>query len=224
MCHLQKEHHFVVYISFIVFVTDVGILVRKYDFIVLHRKSAIWPVSEAAMKATASGRVETLSEPKALHRDYQQCRQVQTVVSETAMKAEPSQRIEFLAQAKTYAPLKIKPNSDWDWSEWESDLTEAAKNASTPERVLVLSNPKQPHRSYQEGRPVIWEVSQSAQKALPSLRVQQLARPKSRSQYNEDYDANAWKVSQGAKAAQATPRIAELAAPIPRKVRSKKVV
>ena len=122
---------------------------------------------------------------------YQPCRQVQTVVSEAAMKAEPSQRIEVLANAKTYAPLKIKPNSEWDWSEWESDLTDAAKNASASDRVLVLSNPKQPHRNYQEGRPVIWEVSQSAQKALPSLRVQQLARPKSRSQYNEDYDANA---------------------------------
>ena len=190
---------------------------------VSNRQSAIWPVSEAAMKASASGRVEALSEPKALHRDYQPCRQVQTVVSEAAMKTEPSQRIEFLAHAKTYAPLKIKSNSEWDWSEWESDLTEAVKTATASERVLVLSNPKQPHRNYNEGRPVIWEVSQSAQKALPSLRVQQLARPKSRSQYNEDYDANAWKVSQGAKVAQATPRIVELALPIPRKVRSKKV-
>lgn len=176
------------------------------------------------MKATASQRLETLSEAKALHRDYQPCQQVQRLVSEAAMKAEPSQRTEFLAQPKTYAPLKIKSNSDWDWSEWESDLTEAAKSATASERVLVLSNPKMPHRNYKEGRPVIWEVSQTAQKALPSLRVQQLARPKSRSQYNEDYNANAWKVSQGAKAAQATPRIEELALPIPRKVRSKKVV
>lgn len=175
------------------------------------------------MKASASGRVETLSEPKALHRDYKPCRQVQTVVSEAAMKAEPSQRIETLSQAKSYAPLKIKSSSEWDWSEWESDLTEAAKNANASERVLVLSNPKLPHRSYKEARPVVWEVSQSAMKTLPSLRVQQLARPKSRSQYNEDYDASAWKVSQGAKSAQATPRIAELAMPIPRKVRTKKV-
>ena len=176
------------------------------------------------MKASASGRLETLSEPKALHRDYEPCRQVQTVVSEAAMKAEPTQRIETLAHPKTYAPLKIKSNSEWDWSEWESDLTEAAKNSTASERVIFLSNPKLPHRNYKEGRSVIWEVSESAQKALPSLRVQQLARPKSRSQYNEDYDASAWKVSPGAKSAQATPRIAELAMPIPRKVRTKKVV
>ena len=162
---------------------------------------------------------------KGLHRDYQPCRQVQRVVSysEAVMKTEPSQSVEVLAQHKTYVPLKIKSNT-WDWSEWESVLTEAAKNATASERVLVLSNPKLSHRSYKEGRPVIWEVSQSAQKALPSLRVQQLARPKSRSQYNEDYDPNAWKVSQGAKSAQATPRIAELAMPILRKVRTKKVV
>ena len=114
-----------------------------------NRRSAIWPVSEAARKASASTRVEALSEPKALHRDYQPCRQVQTVVSGPAMKTEPTQRIEFLAQAKTYTPLKIKSNSDWDWSEWDSDLTEAAKNAAASERVLFLSNPKQPHRSLQ---------------------------------------------------------------------------
>lgn len=176
------------------------------------------------MKASASGRLETLSESKALHRDYEPCRQVQTVVSEAAMNAEPTQRIETLAHPKTYAPLKIKSSSEWDWSEWESDLTEAAKNAAASERVIFLSNPKIPHRNYKEGRSVIWEVSESAKKALPSLRVQQLARPKSRSQYNEDYDASAWKVSPGAKSAQATPRIAELAMPIPRKVRTKKVV
>ncbi|XP_068705911.1 sperm microtubule associated protein 2-like [Montipora capricornis] len=187
------------------------------------RPSAIWPVSAAAMKATASGRVEMLSEPKALHQDYKPCRQVQTTVSEAAMKAEPSQHIESLSQPKTYAPLKIKSNSEWDWSEWESDLTEAAKNGTASERVLALSDPKPPHRSYKEARPVIWDVSQSAMKALPSLRVQQLARPKSCSQYNEDYDPNVWKVSQGAKSAQATPRIDELAMPIPRKVRTKKV-
>ena len=135
------------------------------------------------MKATASTRVETLSEPIALHRDYEPCRQVQTVVSLAAMKAELSQRIEVPANANTYAPLKLKPNSDWDWSEWESGLTDAAKNASASDRVLVLSNPKQPHRNYQEGDPVIWEVSQSTQKVLPSLIVQQLATPKSQSQY-----------------------------------------
>lgn len=176
------------------------------------------------MQATASARVENLSEPKALHRDYKRCRLVQTIVSEAAMKGEPSQHIVSLSQPKTYVPLKIKSNSEWDWSEWECDLTEAAMNGTASERILALSDPKQMHRSYKEAKPVIWEVSQSAKKALPSLRVQQLARPKSRSQYNEDYNPNAWRVSQGAKSAQATPRIDELATPIPRKVRSKKVV
>lgn len=187
------------------------------------RPSAIWPVSKSAMQATASARVEDLSDPKALHRDYKPCRLVQTIVSEAAMKAEPSQHIESLSQPKTYVPLKIKSNSEWDWSEWECDLTEAAKNGTASERILALSDPKHLHRSYKEAKPVIWEVSQSAKKALPSLRVQQLARPKSRSQYNEDYNPNAWRVSQGAKSAQATPRIDELAMPIPRKVRPKKV-
>ena len=140
------------------------------------------------------------------------------------MSAEANDKLEQLAKPKIYAPLKIKGSSEWDWSEWESDLTQAAKKAVASERVVMLANPKIPHSNYKEGRPVIWEVSDGAKKALPSLRVQQLARPKSRSKYNEDYDANAWKVSPGAKNAQATPRIAELAAPLARKVRAKKVV
>ncbi|XP_048589939.1 testicular haploid expressed gene protein [Nematostella vectensis] len=187
------------------------------------RPTPIWTVSEAAKSASATERVETLANPKSTPKDYEPCRQVQSIVSEAAQNATPSERIEMLAKSKSYAPLNIKPNSEWDWSEWESDLTEAAKLANCSERVSTLANPKAPHRSYKDARPVIWEVSDTAKKALPSLRVQQLARPKSRSQYNEDYDANAWKVSPGAKVAQATPRIAELAAPIPRKVRSKKV-
>lgn len=139
------------------------------------------------------------------------------------MKAEPSERTEILAKPKTYAPLKIKENSEWDWSLWESDLPEAAKKATASERVVVLANPKETHKNYKEGRHVIWQVPEGAKKALPSLRIQQLARPKSRSKYNEDYDPNTWKVSSGAKVAQATPRISELATPLPRKVRAKKV-
>lgn len=187
------------------------------------RPTPIWTVSKAAQNATATSRVETLSESKALHRDYEPCKQVQSIVSEGAKTAAPSDRTEILAKPKTFTSLKIKENSDWDWSVWESDLSEAAKHATATERVVVLSSPKDPHKNYKEGRTVVWNVSDAAQKALPSLRIQQLARPKSRSQYSEDYDANTWKVSGGAKVAQATPRISELATPLPRKVRAKKV-
>ena len=151
----------------------------------------MWKVSDAAQKATATDRVETLAEPKPLHKDYQPAKQVQSVVSEAAQKAEASSRVEFLAKPKAYTELKIKPSSEWDWGEWESDLTEAAKKATASEAVTGLAEPKMPHRDYKEGKTVIWKVSEAAKKNLPSLRVQQLARPKSRSQYNEDYNANA---------------------------------
>ena len=200
------------------------IMSDRVILLVHFRPSPIWQVSKAAQNSTTSGRVEALAEPKPLHKDYEPAKHVQSIVSDAAKKAEASQRVEVLAQPKSYVELKIKPNSEWDWSEWQADLTHAAMNASASERVTALANPKMPHRSYKEGKPVIWRVTESAKKALPSLRVQQLARPKSRSQYNEDYDPNAWKVSQGAKNAQATPRIAELATPLPRKVRQKKVL
>lgn len=199
-------------------------MLKLKSFYIHFRPSPIWQVSPAAQKATATSRIETLAESKSLHREYQPSKQVQSVVSDAAMSAEATAKLEQLAKPKTYAPLKIKDSSDWDWSEWEADLSEAAKKATASERVVVLANAKNPHRNYKEGRPVIWEVSDPAKKALPSLRIQQLARPKSRSKYNEDYDGNAWKVSPGAKNAQATPRIAELSAPLARKVRAKKVV
>eukprot|EP00112_Aurelia_sp_Birch-Aquarium-sp1_P014088 Seg3015.3 transcript_id=Seg3015.3/GoldUCD/mRNA.D3Y31 product="Testicular haploid expressed gene protein" protein_id=Seg3015.3/GoldUCD/D3Y31 len=188
------------------------------------RPSPIWAVSKAAQNATASGQIESLSQPKSVHRDYKPEQSIFTIVSEAAKKASPSDRIELLARAKTYKELPIKPNSNWDWGEWDSDIPEAAKNGEASERVALLSRPKSLHPRHQECRTVLWSVSDSAKKTLPSLRLQKLARPKSRSQYQEDYHSTWYKVSPSAKTAHANPRVVELCTPIPRKVRQKKVI
>lgn len=140
------------------------------------------------------------------------------------MNCQPSERIEYLARSKTYKELPIKPNSQWDWGEWESDIPNAAKNAEASERLLMLSRPKASHLRYQECRSVTWVVPEHAKKTLPSLRIQKLARPKSRSQFQEDYNPNWYKVSPSAKSAHANPRLSELSTPIPRKVRQKKIL
>lgn len=186
------------------------------------RPTPIWLVSKAALKAEASNRMQSLAEPKQNHREFQPGKSVYTTVSNAAKSARPSKRVEALAKAKQYQELPIKPNSCWDYSEWQSDVSPAALKYDPSSRTLQLSTPKVLHRDYKESRPVIWQVAPAARKALPSIRVQQLSRPKSRSQYKEDYDSSCWKVSSSAKNARATPRTDELALPIPRKIKQKK--
>ncbi|XP_065063201.1 sperm microtubule associated protein 2-like [Rhopilema esculentum] len=188
------------------------------------RPSPIWVVSKQARNATATARVESLSEAKAVHKDFRPEKSVYTEISEAAKNAEASQRVDILARSKTYNELPIKPNSSWDWGEWESDIPEAAKKSEASERVQLLARPKSLHPRYQECRSVSWAVSEQAKKTLPSLRIQKLARPKSRSQYQEDYNPNWFKVSPSARVAHANPRLSELSTPIPRKVRQKKVL
>ena len=186
------------------------------------RSNPIWQVSPAAMKTSPTVRLESLSQSKAFHRDYEQPKSVFTVVSDAAKSGSASQRVDVLARPKDSPALPTNQNL-WDWSKWESSVSEAAKIASASDQVLRLSLPKKTHGGYKECRGVQWNVSQKTLKALPSLRVQQLARPKSRSQFVDHYDENAYKVSCSAKHAQATPRMQELCEPLPRKVKQKKV-
>ena len=187
-----------------------------------YRPSPIWLVSNAALKGKASDRVETLSAPKQHHKDFKPNKPVYSIVSDAAKNARANDRLETLAKPKQYQELPIKPDSCWDYSEWQSDVPKGALNHDATGRTLQLSMPKILHKDYKETRPVIWQVTPASRKALPSIRVQQLARPKSRSQYKEDYDSSCWKVSSSAKNARATPRIEELSLPIPRKIKQKK--
>ncbi len=145
-----------------------------------------------------------------------------TVVPSPVLRARPSERIQYLARHKTYPPLLIKPNSEWDWGDWEPDITEAAKTAIASERVTTLATPKATHRLYQPPKGVQWPVSKVAQSHNASERIYKLARPKNRHLDQEDYDPRAWTVSIAALNAKPTPRLEELATPIPRKVRTKK--
>ena len=197
-------------------------VILKSNDILSFRPSPIWLVSKKALKANPSDRVQSLSEPKRHHKEFEPSKPVYSIVSKGAKSANASERIQALAKPKQYQELPIKPDSCWDYSEWESDVSKAALKYDPSSRVLQLSTAKLLHRDYNESRPVIWQVAHAARKALPSIRVQQLARPKSRSQYKEDYDSTCWKVHTSAKNARATPRTEELAMPIPRKIKQKR--
>lgn len=148
--------------------------------------------------------------------------QVMTVIPTTTLRARPSERLSYLARHKTYPPLLIKPNSEWDWEEWEPDVSEGAKTASASARVTTLATPKETHPQYRPARRVQWSVSNEARSHNASERTYKLARPKNRHVDQEDYDPRTWSVSVAALNAKPTPRLEELATPIPRKVRTKK--
>ena len=186
------------------------------------RPTPTWEVSEAACMATPSARVEQLAEPKKFHPSYKPCKPVMTALADSTLFALPTNRLKHLAQPKTSPELKIKEESEWDWSEWKSDLTAAAKSAKPTERVEYLARPKTAPATYQPAKDVQWQVSTSAKAIQASERLQKLARPKSKGTW-EDYDPNAYHVSLGAKHAHASPRINELSLPLPRKCSTKKV-
>ena len=185
------------------------------------KPSPTWEVSEAACTAMPSPRVEQLAEPKKFHPSYQPCKSVMTMIADDTLFALPTNRLKELAKPKTNPELKIKEESEWDWSEWKSDLTAAAKSAKSTERVEHLARPKTAPATYQPAREVEWRVGASAKTIQASERLQKLARPKNKGNW-EDYDPNAYTVSLGAKHAHASPRINELSNPLPRKCSTKK--
>ena len=148
--------------------------------------------------------------------------QVMTVIPSSALRVHPTQRLVRLSRHKTYPPLPIKNNSEWDWGEWATDIGQAAKTAQASMRVSGLAEPKLTHNSYKPCRTVQWEVSKAALSHSATERTQKLSQPKSHNPSLEDYNPQAWNVSRGALLAQASPRLSELSTPLPRKVRTKK--
>ncbi|XP_078665984.1 sperm microtubule associated protein 2-like [Branchiostoma floridae x Branchiostoma belcheri] len=185
------------------------------------RPTSIWAVSLGALNAKHRPRLDVLARPKALPPDYQPKRPVYSIVPESAKRFEATQRLEQLSLPKMSRELKIKGDTEWDWGEWISEISPAAKQATATPRVETLAEAKRWHPEFLANRTVQWAVSDNAKTSIASIRLQQLSRPKSRGG-NDDYDP--YKVPRAALLAQASARISELSTPIARKVRQKKVV
>ncbi len=140
------------------------------------------------------------------------------------MTAQPRPRTAQLAEYKKYHSLSIKPNSEWEWEAWSSDVVPSALNASATLRVTELATPKCPPKDYQPSRRVQWIVPRAALLHTAGERLTKLANSKQIPGYQEDYNPNRWNVSKAALMAQPSPCIENLAKPIPRKCRQKKTV
>ena len=76
------------------------------------------------------------------------CVKVMTVVPRSVLRAETTPRLHSLARHKTYPPLPIKSQSEWDWGKWESDVSPAARSAEASIRVGELAQAKKDHLLY----------------------------------------------------------------------------
>lgn len=65
-----------------------------------------------------------------------------TAIPSSAICVRPSGHLSRLARHKTYPPLLVKPNSEWDWGEWNTDISRTAKIAVASPRVSSLAEPK----------------------------------------------------------------------------------
>lgn len=188
------------------------------------RPSPIWLVNKNALRAKATARLSQLATSKQYHPHFQPPKSVYTTVSTAAKTTLPSLRMDSLSRPKKYAELPIKPDSCWDYSEWQSDVSQGALEYIATPTLSQLAKPKKLHKHYNECRPVMWAVSSAAKNANPTARLQKLSRPKSKNT-SKEYDNDDWyKVSSAAMSAQPTPRLEELSEPIARKVRQKRNV
>lgn len=193
---------------------------RAHSAYASDRPSPIWPVSKSALQATPTPRCLELSLHKPLPPVYQPCKEVMTTIPPSALRVTPSPRLLQLSAHKTFPLSPIKPNSEWDWGEWSSEVSSAAKTAEPSARVLQLAASKAPPAQYRSCREVRWPVSEAARSYVASESLQKLSRPRSRSE--GDYNPSAYNISRGALVAQPSPRITQLATPVPRKCRTKK--
>ena len=75
---------------------------------------------------------------------------MRTVIPRPILSAKQSaQIIAELARHKSYNLLQIKPHSEWDWGECNSDINrQSALSAIASERTIMLAQTKSSHRLY----------------------------------------------------------------------------
>ncbi|XP_069073281.1 sperm microtubule associated protein 2 isoform X2 [Pleurodeles waltl] len=184
------------------------------------RLSPTWPVSQSAMIAVPSPRLQHLAQPKTPSKEWKLDRPVQSTVSKGALSAAPRPRTVELAKPKTRSAPLMKEVEDADHSTGDSHSVTHSKQELISKAEL-LAVPKSEHPQYLHQKSVQWLVPESAKNHLASDRVCQLAKHRMRKSIFEGYDP--YRIPEGAKNAEASPRIMELCTPLPRKTRQRKI-
>ncbi|XP_014672913.1 PREDICTED: testicular haploid expressed gene protein-like [Priapulus caudatus] len=180
------------------------------------RPTPVSPVSRAAKNAIANGRIQILSLPRVVPKDYQPLRSSYTVVSPAAKNAKASRRLKELA--KCHQPSSETSIVSTIWWNPTSKERETEK-PELSEHLQALAAPKPTHLEYKPNRSVFWPVAPTALQVTASPRIDEISRPKNRPTIDDNYDP--YKISQGALHAKPVPRLAELATPNAHKMHHK---
>jgi len=161
-----------------------------------------------------TSRVDELSTPKQLHRDYVGDRPSSMWgVTEAAATARPSERVKALAEPKNTHPLyqPCKPV--------KTIISDNALKTHPSNRIQQLAEPKT-FPELQIKRDSEWDWSEwkcdltaGAMQAKASERVEVLARPKTTPSTYQPAKGVQWLVSSSAKSVQASERLQKLARP-----------
>lgn len=190
----------------------------------------IYPLSEFAMKATASQRTEQMAKSKTNWQlNYpEKCNRPQfryscgrssviCKINSNAMKGQATERTEMLSRHKTLPSAYKDDRPGYPLGCGRSspiwDISEGAKNAEERPHTSSLAKPKREHPGYASSRDVPWVVSSNAQKAEASARTEILARPKNRRE--GPYREAGYAVNKSTQRTAASSRVIELSKPRP---------
>nr|XP_046268506.1 theg spermatid protein isoform X2 [Scatophagus argus]XP_046268508.1 theg spermatid protein isoform X2 [Scatophagus argus] len=186
-------------------------LCRSKKFHTQVTRSPIWEVSEGALRAVASSRLCSLSQPRAPAAGWKPDRLPLTTLNRATQTAVATSRICQLAQPKRSLLLegsghKFKPVAK----------THVPCKASA--HIELLATPKHDHPKFEGERSVCWLVSGAARNYVANKRLLELSIPKERKALFEGYDP--YIVSRAARSASPSPRIRQLCLPLPHKCSS----
>lgn len=151
-------------------------------------------------------RLESLSKPKQLHRDYLPSKEIRTVISPLAMKATCSERLDNLSEPKKRTELRQR--------EWQ--IKKSSLKAIPSSRVAELSHPRGSPMGFLADKFESWKVSKAATTARPSSRIEKLSKPSKREVSINIPKEDAFIVSTAARNAKCSSRVDELAQPVKR--------
>ncbi|CAD5117581.1 DgyrCDS6339 [Dimorphilus gyrociliatus] len=189
-------------------------------------QETLWPISDAARKATASPRILDLSRSLSRQNDgmpqyYYSCGRNSTIwpISPAAQKYNPTERVRRLATPKNDRDDYIRQHVPLYFYGCgrNSSIGNTVKPSSIPQatdRVSALARHKDPEKDYhyKREREVQTVVKDATLRAIPSPRIDDLSRPKPRDGY-ECYRDPHWKVTDGARSATPSERIQYLCKP-----------
>lgn len=191
-------------------------------------QETLWPVTQEALQASTTPRLEELSEAKKNFQEGQKVNRPEFIfscgrssmiwkVSDGALQAEPTPRLQELSLAKRVQEEYQDDRPHYVFSCGRSSPIWQVSNSAREERdrplTESLARPKTVHMNYRPLRDVRTEIPPRALNSIASPRLLTLSGPKNRDE--GPFRDPIWPVAKGARLSTPTGRCMELARPKP---------